>query len=74
MKRLLLTAAVVACSLATAVGAETDRQAEEEGAIRKAVESYVAAFNRADAKRPGGILVARSRLHESAQRRASRRP
>ena len=36
--------------LASAVGAEADRQAADEAAIRKAVESYVAAFNQGDAK------------------------
>jgi uncharacterized protein (TIGR02246 family) len=46
----MLTAAVMAWSLASAVGAEADRQAADEVAIRKAVESYVAAFNQGDAK------------------------
>jgi uncharacterized protein (TIGR02246 family) len=41
---------MLAWSLATAIGAEPDRQAAEEAAIHKAVEAYVAAFNRADAK------------------------
>ena len=50
MKRMLLTAALVSWSLASAVGADADRQAADEAAIRKAVESYVAAFNRGDAK------------------------
>jgi len=50
MKRTLLTAALVSWGLASAVGAEAGRQAAEEAAIRKAVESYVAAFNRGDAK------------------------
>ena len=36
--------------LASAVWAEDDRQAADEAAIRKAVESYVAAFNQGDAK------------------------
>jgi len=50
MKRILLTAALVSWGLASAVGAEAGRQAADEAAIRKAVESYVAAFNRGDAK------------------------
>ncbi len=50
MKRVMLTVAMMAWGLASAIGAETDRQAEDEAAIRKAVESYVAAFNQGDAK------------------------
>jgi len=50
MKRMLLTAALVSWGLASAVGAEAGRQAADEAAIRKAVESYVAAFNRGDAR------------------------
>jgi uncharacterized protein (TIGR02246 family) len=50
MKRAMLTIAMMAWSLVSAVGAEADRQAADEAAIRKAVESYVAAFNQADAK------------------------
>ncbi len=50
MKRVILTAAIMAWGLTTAIGAESDIQAAEEAAIRKAVESYVAAFNDADAK------------------------
>ena len=50
MKRVMLTVAVMAWSLASAVGAEADRQAADEAAIRKAVESYVAAFNQGNAK------------------------
>jgi uncharacterized protein (TIGR02246 family) len=50
MKRVMLTATVLACSLASAIGAEADRQAADEAAIRKAVESYVATFNQGDAK------------------------
>ncbi len=50
MKRLILTAAIAALGIASAVGAEANRQAEDEAAIRKAVESYVAAFNQGDAK------------------------
>ena len=50
MKRVMLTVAMMAWGLASAVGAEADRQAADEAAIRKAVESYVAAFNQGDAK------------------------
>ena len=50
MKRVMLTVAMMAWSLASAIGAEADRQAADEAAIRKAVESYVAAFNQGDAK------------------------
>jgi uncharacterized protein (TIGR02246 family) len=50
MKRLILTAAIAVLGIASAVGAEANRQAEDEAAIRKAVESYVAAFNQGDAK------------------------
>jgi uncharacterized protein (TIGR02246 family) len=50
MKCMLLTAALVSCGLASAVGAEADPQATDEAAIRKAVESYVAAFNQRDAR------------------------
>jgi uncharacterized protein (TIGR02246 family) len=49
MKRMLLTAALVVWGFASAVGAEGDGQAANEAEIRKAVESYVAAFNQADA-------------------------
>ena len=50
MKRIILAGAVVvlACRLATAQ--ETDSAAADEAAIRGAVESYVAAFNRGDAE------------------------
>ena len=41
---------MLAWGLASAIGAEADRQAADEAAIRKAVESYVAAFNQGDAK------------------------
>jgi uncharacterized protein (TIGR02246 family) len=50
MKRVTWTAAMIAWGLASAMGAEADRQAADEAAIRKAVGSYVAAFNRGDAK------------------------
>jgi uncharacterized protein (TIGR02246 family) len=47
---MMLTIAIVAWGLAAASGAEADRQAADEAAIRKAVEAYVAAFNQGDAK------------------------
>jgi len=50
MKRGMLVVAVFASWLASACGAEADRQAADEAMIRKAVESYVAAFNQGDAK------------------------
>jgi uncharacterized protein (TIGR02246 family) len=50
MKRAMFVAALLTWSLASAIGAEADRQATEEAAIRKAVEAYVAAFNQGDAK------------------------
>jgi uncharacterized protein (TIGR02246 family) len=40
----------MAWGLASAIGAEGNRQAADQAAIRKAVESYVAAFNQGDAK------------------------
>ncbi len=49
-RRVMLTVATLAWSLATAIGAASDRQTTEEAEIRKAVEAYVAAFNQADAK------------------------
>jgi uncharacterized protein (TIGR02246 family) len=50
MRRVMLIIAVIAWGLASATRAEDDRQAADEAAIRKAVESYVAAFNKGDAK------------------------
>lgn len=50
MQRMMLTFALLAWSLTTALGADVDGRAAEEGAIRKAVESYVASFNKGDAK------------------------
>ncbi len=50
MKRMLLTLAALVWCLAPANGAEVEGQAAEEGAIHKAVELYVASFNRGDAK------------------------
>lgn len=49
-RRVMFAVAMMAWSLASAVGAEADRQAADEAAIRQAVEAYVAAFNQADAK------------------------
>lgn len=49
MKSTITIAILVAC-WSSAVCAQTVRQAEDEGAIRKAVEAYVAAFNAGDAK------------------------
>ena len=42
--------ALMATSLASMANAQDDRQSADEMAIRKAVEAYVAAFNRGDAK------------------------
>ncbi len=50
MKRLMMTLAVTAFTAAAAFAAEPNPRADEEAAIRQAVESYVAAFNGADAK------------------------
>ncbi len=50
MKRVMLTAALLAWGFASATAADTDRQTSDEAAIRQAVESYVAAFNQGDAK------------------------
>jgi uncharacterized protein (TIGR02246 family) len=50
MKRVIWSAAMIVGGLASAIGAEADHQAADEAAIRKAVESYVAAFNRGDTK------------------------
>ncbi|MHB0958693.1 MAG: YybH family protein [Pirellulaceae bacterium] len=50
MKRMLLTAAIAVGSLVSTLGAQGDGPAADEAAIRKAVESYVAAFNQADAE------------------------
>ena len=50
MKRMMLAVAVLAWGLASAIGAEAGRQAVDEEAIHKAVESYVAKFNQGDAK------------------------
>lgn len=50
MKRVIMTAATLAMGMASAVWAEGDGHAADEAVIRKAVESYVAAFNQGDAK------------------------
>jgi uncharacterized protein (TIGR02246 family) len=50
MIRAILTAAIMAWAMVSAIGADADRQASDEAAIRKSVESYVAAFNKGDAK------------------------
>jgi uncharacterized protein (TIGR02246 family) len=50
MKLMMLTFAMTVCSLAAAVAVEPVLQTDEEAAIRKAVASYVVAFNNADAK------------------------
>jgi uncharacterized protein (TIGR02246 family) len=50
MKVVMVGLTMMAWGLASAVGAEADRQAADEAAIREAVESYVAAFNQGDAK------------------------
>lgn len=50
MKRGLSVAALLAWGLASALGAEANRQAAEEATIRNAVAAYVVAFNQGDAK------------------------
>jgi uncharacterized protein (TIGR02246 family) len=50
MKRVMLAAAMTAWGVVAAIGAEADRGAEDEAAIRNAVASYVTAFNQGDAK------------------------
>lgn len=50
LQRIILVIAIMAGSFMPAIGAEEDRQTTEEGAIRKAVEAYVTAFNQGDAK------------------------
>jgi uncharacterized protein (TIGR02246 family) len=54
MKPLMLTAVMMAVGLGTASWAKADHTASE-AAIRKAVESYVAAFNQGDAKALAGM-------------------
>lgn len=50
MQRMMLTFALLAWGVSTALAADTEGQAAEEAAIRKAVESYVVSFNKGDAK------------------------
>jgi uncharacterized protein (TIGR02246 family) len=50
MKRLMLIVAVVVALCRLAAGGEAHRHAADEAEIRKAVRSYVAAFNRGNAK------------------------
>lgn len=75
MKRVRVATLMASC-LATAVGAEPNRQVSEEAAIRKAVESYVAAFNQGDAKAlaamwsPEAVYVNRQSREEAVGRDA----
>jgi uncharacterized protein (TIGR02246 family) len=50
MKLMMFTLAMMSCSLAAAIAADPVSQADDEAAIRKAVEAYVLAFNKGDAK------------------------
>jgi uncharacterized protein (TIGR02246 family) len=50
MKRAMLTTALIAWGLTSAIAAEANRQAADDAAIRDAVKAYVVAFNKADAK------------------------
>lgn len=50
MKRVVWTASIMVWSLTSAIGAEGEGQTADEAEIRKAVESYVVAFNQGDAK------------------------
>jgi uncharacterized protein (TIGR02246 family) len=50
MRMMMLIFAWVACSLSAVIAVEPVPQIEEEAAIRKAVETYAIAFNKADAK------------------------
>ena len=52
MNRSILFLATVVVSAQVAFAAQADKHAADEAAIRKAVESYVAAFNRGDADSP----------------------
>ncbi|MEI7700703.1 MAG: nuclear transport factor 2 family protein [Planctomycetia bacterium] len=49
-RRVISIAVFMAASLASVAGADEDRDAADEVAIRKAIDAYVAAFNKADAK------------------------
>ena len=55
MKRTMLTSAMMLWGFASALGAEADRQATDEAAIRKAVASYVTVFNQGNAKALAGL-------------------
>jgi uncharacterized protein (TIGR02246 family) len=50
MKCAMLTSAMLAWGLASAMADEIDRQVADKEAIQKTVDSYVAAYNRGDAK------------------------
>jgi hypothetical protein len=50
MKTAMISAALMCWTLATVQGAETKSEAADEAVIHATVESYVAAFNRPDAK------------------------
>jgi len=49
-RQFMLTITLLAWTIGPAVCAEVDRQSEGDAAIRKAVEAYVVAFNKGDAK------------------------
>jgi uncharacterized protein (TIGR02246 family) len=49
-RRVMSIAVLMIVSLASVVSADEEREAANEAAIRKAIEAYVAAFNKADAK------------------------
>jgi uncharacterized protein (TIGR02246 family) len=50
MKHMIMTVAMLTGNLGLAIGAEPEDQAAAEAAIRKAVQSYVAAYNGGDGK------------------------
>ena len=49
-RRVMSIAVLMIVSFASVVSADEEREAANEAAIRKAIEAYVAAFNKADAK------------------------
>lgn len=49
-RRVISIAVVMAASLVSVASADEDREAADEVAIRKAIDAYVSAFNKADAK------------------------
>lgn len=49
-RRVMSIAVLMIVSLTSVVSADEEREAANEAAIRKAIEAYVAAFNKADAK------------------------